>query len=303
MRDLGGQANAIGSSAWVTVRAIFRHHRRPILLTYGLFVGENLVRLAQPWVMGLAVSDLTAASTRGLWAFIAQCAAQMAISTCRHLRDTRTFGSITAELAAEMVLEQRGARVATSRVAARSSLSREFAAFFERELPVTISTAFSLLGSLAMLVWFDPFWGVVCGGLSLAYAVFARVLQWKSALLNAALHDLCELEVAVVERHEAREVRRHFAAVRDVQVKLSDWCGLSLGLTDLSLVAFLLIALGRWEALAAMSAGDLVALIRYGVLFMSSLTNVPLLVQAFARLRDIGRRLQGESPLCEAAAA
>lgn len=292
MQYLGDNEIPAGNSAVAALRAIFRRHQGPILLTYSLFITENLVRLSQPLVIGLAVSDLLESSIRGMWLLIIQCVVQMVITTSRNLYDTRTFGTITADLAGDMVLEQRGARVATSCVAARSSLSREFAGFFERELPVAVSTGFSLVGSLAMLVWFDPVWCIVVAGLSLSYALFARVLRWKSALFNASLHDLSEQEVDVVERHDEREVRRHFATIRDLQVKLSDWCGFSIGLTDLSLVAFLSIALVRWETLAAMSAGDLIALFRYGVLFMMNLANVPLLVQAFARLRDIGRRLR-----------
>jgi hypothetical protein len=303
MSQLSKHTAVADSSAIGTLQAIFRRHCRPIAFTYSLFIVENLIRLMQPMAMGLAVSDLLQSSTRGMWLFIAQCVAQSIVATARNLSDTRTFGKITAELAGEMVLEQRSARVATSRVAARSSLSREFAAFFEREMPVIISTTFSLLGSLAMLVWFDPFWGVVGGALSFSYVIFARVLKRKSAALNSALHDLCEREVEVIERHDQSEVRRHFDKVRSLQVQLSDWCGFSLGLTDLSLVAFLLIALAERQALSALSAGELVALIRYAVMFVTSLTNVPLLVQAFARLRDIGTRLQGETAACKPAAA
>jgi hypothetical protein len=303
MVDTQGEFTDINPAANGSLQSIFRRYRRRIVLTYTLFILENLVRLAQPLAMGLAVSDLLQSSTRGMWVFIAQCAIQMVIGTCRNLYDTRTFSTITADLAGDLVLQQRGAQVETSRVAARSSLSREFAAFFERELPIVISTGFSLVGSLVMLVWFDVFWGVVCVGLSVSYALFARVLGWKSAVLNSQIHDLNEQEVNVVERHDEPEVRRHFSTIRNLQVKLSDWCGFSLGLTDLSLVLFLSIALLRWETLAAMSAGDLVAMIRYAVLFMMTLTNVPLLVQAIVRLRDIGRRLRSEPAVCAAAAA
>lgn len=75
-------------------------------------------------------------------------------------------------------------------------------------------------------------------------------------------------------------------------MKLSDWHAVSFAVTDFSLVLFLGILMLRWDTLAAMSAGDLVAVIRYAVLFVGSLTNVPLVVQQLVRLADISRRLR-----------
>ncbi len=102
--------------------------------------------MAQPLAMGWAVADLLESSPRGMFVFLGQCLLQMVITTARHLYDTRTFGTVAADLAGDMVLLHRGQNVETSRVAARSSLSRQLVSFFERDLPVIIYTLFSLVG-------------------------------------------------------------------------------------------------------------------------------------------------------------
>ena len=51
-----GQREPVGPDA--SLQSIFRRYRGPMTLTYSLFILENLIRLAQPLVIGLAVSDL-----------------------------------------------------------------------------------------------------------------------------------------------------------------------------------------------------------------------------------------------------
>jgi len=275
-----------------SLRHLFRRYRGPILLTYGLIVLENLIRLVQPLVMGLAISDLIQSSPRGMLLFMLQCGVQMLVTCGRHLYDTRTFGTISADLAGDMVLQQRADDVETSRVAARSSLSRQLVSFFEMGVPVMATTLFALLGALAVLVWYDAVLGFLCGVSLCCYAAFSRLLARKSAELNQRRHDLQELEVDVVERHNTGEVRDHFSTLRNLQVKLSDWHAASFGLMNFCLVLFLGVIVLRWETMAAMSAGDLVSLIRYAVMFVSGLTNVPMVVQQLVRLADICRRLR-----------
>src|SRR5262245_11632458 len=63
--------------------SIFSAYRWRILLTYGLFNLENLLRLAQPFVLGWAIHDLLQSSPRGLALFFGQHVLYLVIGAAR----------------------------------------------------------------------------------------------------------------------------------------------------------------------------------------------------------------------------
>ena len=94
--------------------AIFSVYRWRILPTYALFSLENLLRLAQPLVLGWAIDDLLRSSLWGLAIFFAQHGSYVALGVARRINDTRCFTRIQADLAARLVLDQRGCQVEVS---------------------------------------------------------------------------------------------------------------------------------------------------------------------------------------------
>ena len=145
-----------------TLRTLFRTYRWRILFTYGLFNLENLLELARPLVLGLAVNDLLRFSYFGLLLFVAQHLSHMLVGTVRRMYDTRTFTGIYTDLATGLVLEQRGRNVEVSQVAARSALSREFVDFYERDIPIMVQTLYTVLGALVMLGLYDRMLVIFC---------------------------------------------------------------------------------------------------------------------------------------------
>ena len=154
--------------AW-SLWSIFAAYRWRILATYGLFSVENLLRLAQPLVMGWAIHDLLRASMLGL-------ATLPRPARPRIWRSAPPGGStIRAASRASMPTSPPGwsstsaaAQVEVSRVAARSALSREIVDFFERDVMVVIYCLYSVVGALAMLYWADSGAGAVVSRLAAA---------------------------------------------------------------------------------------------------------------------------------------
>lgn len=74
-----------------------------------------------------------------------------ALSAAWRSVDTRTFARIYAELAVPVIVAQRLDKQSASTVAARVALSREFVDFFEKHLPVLITSLASISGAAIML--------------------------------------------------------------------------------------------------------------------------------------------------------
>jgi len=286
---------ALSASNWM-MWSIFSAYRWRILATYALFNLENLLRLAQPLVLGWAIHDLLRSSMYGLAIFFGQHVLYMALGAARRLNDTRCFTRIHADLATGLVLDQRHRQVEVSRVAARSALSREIVDFFERDVAIVLYILYSVIGALVMLWWAD--WVLVLWCLALVPPAYllSRWTGRQSLLLNGRLNDQLEHEVEIIERAQPAEVRGHFDLVRRWRIMLSDRDAWSFGILELLIYVAMAAALVRTCARPGVDAGTIFAVLGYVLMYVSGIANVPLLVQQFNRLRDIGSRLRSELP-------
>ena len=291
----GTEVEPVGNSGTAKVtslRSLFFANKGRMLATYALFNVENLLRLAQPFVLGLAINGLLRGSYGGLLLFIAQHLAHLAISTFRQMYDTRSFTALYTDLATRLVVEQRAGRVEVSRVAARSALSRSYVEFFEDYVPLVIRSGYSVVGAMVMLGWYD--WTLIplCAGLTVPACLLNIAYGRKTLAYSARLHDEFEREVDVIGRGDGAEVRRHYESVARWRVRLSDAEAVNFGLMELFVLGVLAGALLHFCAGSSPAAGDIFAVFRYVLMFIMGLDSVPKLVQQVSRLRDIGLRLR-----------
>lgn len=279
------------SSEASPLRAIFAANRAKLFLTYLLFNVENLLRLCQPFVLGLAINDLLHDSSHGLLLFVGQHVTHLLISSLRQMYDTRVFTGIYTDLATKLVVEQRRQEVGLSRVAARSSLSREFVEFFENHVPLLIKSAYSIVGALVMLAFYDRVLVPVCLGLLLPAVVLNRVYSRRTFELNRKLHDQLEHEVDVIDKCQESSVHRHYDAVASWRVRLSDCEALNFGTMEIFVLAVMVLALLRTCSSLTATPGDIFAVFRYVLMLLMGIDGIPKLVQQFSRLRDLTLRL------------
>lgn len=290
-RALSRSSAPLAGSARGELWGFAGEYRWKIGLTYGLFGIENLLRLSQPLLIGLAINDLLHQSYFGLLLFIAGQALHMAIRVCRQMYDTRAFTSIYSDRASQLVLHQRASDVDVSTVAARSALAREFVEFFERHVPIIIQSLFSLVGAVLILAWYDWMLVLFCAALIVPSLILNLYFGRKSLRLSGLLHDQLEAEVEIIKQPTAEKVREHYDAAARWRIKLSDNEATTMGLMESFVLLLMIAALVRFCTLPQANAGDIFAVFRYVLLFITALDRVPMLVNQFSRLRDIGGRM------------
>jgi ABC-type multidrug transport system fused ATPase/permease subunit len=296
-----GDAAKPPAKGWRLLGSIFRAYKARILITYGLFNLENVLRLAQPFVLGLAIDDLLRSSYTGLWLFAGQHLSFMLIGALRTMYDMRAFTGMYTDLATRLVLEQREQQVPVSRVAARSALSREFVDFFERDVPLVFRSLYSVVGALVVLAWYDCTLVPICLALGLPAYLANSVYARKTRSLNAGLHDEFEREVEVIDQGRPKEVHTHYRRVALWRIKLANWEALNFGVMEVFVLGLMVTALFRSCLLIEAGPGDIFAVFRYVLMFVMGLDSVPGLVRQFTRLRDIGQRLGYQGPHAGAA--
>jgi hypothetical protein len=270
---------------------LFRANWRPLLLTYALYNVENLLNLAHPLVLGVAINGLIRSEYGGLAVLVAQRLAHLFVGTARQMYDTRAFTAIYTETVTRLVCGQRDAGVGVSTVAARSGLSRELVDFFEHHLKAVFSSIYGVIGALAMLIVFDRLLVLLCGFMLAPLVFLSRRLARRSSGLNVSLNDQLEREVEVIQDGRIGPVSDHYGGLARYQVHLSDLGAWNFLQMEFFVLALVVAALARYCARPGVEAGDIYAVFSYIMMFIGGLDYVPELIQQLARLHDIGGRV------------
>ena len=190
------------------------------------------------------------------------------------------------------VLHQRQSGIEPTKVAARSAMSREFVTFFEKDMPVVLNTLVTIVGSAAILFYYDLVIGAVAALLFIPVAIINRSYMRRSLMLNEGLNNQLEQEVQVIEAAQEGPVTRHFAEVRAWRVKLSDADAFNwTAIEGLSILVFLLVLL-RVTYMPNADVGTIFAIFVYVWRLMEKLDMMPQIVQQLMRLKDIRRRIE-----------
>ena len=282
--------------------AVFRAERWRIALTYGVTLLENLFYLLYPWTIGLAIDGLLAG--QGPWALmplVAIWGAHIVVGAGRQVYDTWVFARIHAAIATATIERQRSAGIDTTEIAARSAMSRELVDFFEREVPTLMTAALGLVGGIAMLFWYDRIVGLVVTVWMLPVLVVYTLMGRRAHRLNMALNDEVEREVDLIHRSRFGPLASHFRRRGRLRVRLSNAEARSWALVELFSIAAVVLVILRMTAMPGIQAGELYAMLAYVWRVLECLDQAPLLVQRFARLIDIRRRIElGADPAAAA---
>lgn len=282
----------MASTTMQTLQGLFSSYRWSILRTYGLTLLENLFELLYPWAIGVAIDGLLRNDYASLLPLAIAWITHTITGVSRQVYDTSIFTRIYGNLATSVVLEQARRGVSTSQIVARSALSREFVDFFEQDIPQVITTLFSFIGALVMLYLYDWQIGNYCVTLLLPLLVINHLYARRSRRLNQQLNDQLEAEVEILSQRAPAAIDLHYRLLAKWRVRLSNAEAANWGVMELFVIGLSLVVLVRTVTLPQTQPGEIYAVIAYFWNYVSSLDDVPRLVQQFSRLQDIGERMQ-----------
>ena len=299
----GTEAPAPGRAP--TLFSLFRRYRGRILAAYALLNLENLLSLAQPYCLGRAINGLLHGTGAGLCLFVGQYIGHLAVGVARRVYDARAFNRIYSDIVASTVVHQRSSGANVSRISARSALSRAYAEFYQQHLPVILQAAYSIGGSLLVLGLYDRWLIALCLSLLAPLVLLGWAYRRWTTPLNMGLHDELENEVDVIQAGSPGEVEGHYARVARWRIRLVDSEALNFAAMDAFVLVLIAVSLLRSCHMRSADAGDIFAVFRYVMMFVSGLDAIPFLIQQVVRLQDIGRRLRefdepGVASGCEA---
>jgi ABC-type multidrug transport system fused ATPase/permease subunit len=160
-------------------------------------------------------------------------------------------------------------------------------------VPVLIRSAYSIVGALLMLGWYD--WTLIplCIGLMIPAGLLNAAYRHRTLNYNRRLHDELEREVDVIRRGSRDELRDHYHSAAEWRIRLSDAEAINFSVMELFVLAVMVGALVHFCANSNPHAGDIFAVFRYVLMFIMGLDSVPKLVGQMSRLADVSRRVTG----------
>ena len=279
------------TGAAAMLKMLGMRHSKKLIITLGLVVAENALYLLYPLLAGFAVNAILAGNALHAVLYAVMILIMWLIGAARRSVDTRTFARIYAEMAVPVILAQRRENNRASMVAARVTLSREFVDFFEKHLPVLITSVASIAGAAGMLLLIEFWSGVACLGILLFFALFLKGFTRKNEQLFLRLNNRLEKEVDLVSHAPASPLVRHYRVLARLRICLSD--REAFGYLAIGSVAALLFGstILVMSLRGGVEAGHVYSVMTYMWMFAMSLDDAPQLLEKYSQLKDIGRRV------------
>lgn len=273
-----------------------KSHRKRLVGTFALVLAENVLLVLYPLFGAFAVNGVMAGDLPKALTYAAVVLVIWLIGSARRAVDTRTFTHIYAQMVVPVIVGQRRQGESTSAVSARVALSRELVDFFEQHLPVLITSGFSIIGSVAMLLVLE-FWAGITACVVLA--LFLLLVKRYSATndrLYFRLNNRLENDVRFIERADKNQgqndLSRHYGLVSRLRVKISDREALGYLLVGVAMAVLFGVTLTLLTLKHGVTAGHIYAVVSYLWTLGMSLDDMPRLLEQFSSIKDIGKRVK-----------
>lgn len=275
-----------------SIKSIFKKYRWKISLTFLLLVLENVAKVLQPLVLGIAINDLINEKNDGLWLFCMLYGIGFIIGTIRRYYDTRAYTSIYTNVASEIAEKQNEKEVEVSAIAARSALVKELVDFFEHDVTQAFTSAIGVIGALIMLALFD-WW--IFGGCLVAIIIIVIIYTFSTKRIynyNIGLNDELEHRINVLEAREQTGIFNHFKKIANWLVKMSDLETINFSIIEVVLFVLAIYALYASASAVNSTAGEIFSVLTYVLEFSGGVFMLPIIFQQVIRLREISSRLK-----------
>ncbi|MCX8019791.1 MAG: ABC transporter six-transmembrane domain-containing protein [Chitinophagaceae bacterium] len=274
-------------------------YRYRLALTYLLFTLEMGGHLLRPFFLGMAVDDLIKGSYRGLVLLTAIHLIWLTIGTIRLRFDTRTYTAIYTSLVTKFLL-RRVQKNDVSKLSAHSSLARELVDFLEYDLIYIIEAFYNIAGSLILLFFYESSVVLICLSVLLPVLAVSYFYGKKMKVLNKQKNDELEKQVDIISTGNSRLIKRHYDALRQWQIRISDQEAWNFGIMEvfvILVIVFSLVVTSKFST-GTLEAGMLIGIYSYIQRFVSGLDTIPYVVQKFSSLKDIIRRIEWDDEKC-----
>ncbi|MBF0784025.1 hypothetical protein E4T80_00830 [Muribacter muris] len=277
---------------WCVLKQIAATYHKKLAMTFSLVAIENLLLLTYPIFAGFSINAIIQGEQLKALSYAFVVLMIWVIGASRRKVDTQTFAKIYSELAVPIILNQRTQGKSHSAVTARVTLSREFVDFFENHLPTFITSIVSIFGAVMMLLLIEFWVGIASLIILIIFALFIPKWVQKIDRLYFKLNNRLEKEVGLIDKASEVRLNKHYQLMAKLRILISNREALNFLYIGFSVALLFAIAITLMVNTANINAGHIYSVMTYLWTFAISLDDSPRLIEQYAKLKDIGNRVE-----------
>ncbi|TDQ57979.1 ABC transporter transmembrane protein [Mesocricetibacter intestinalis] len=276
---------------WHSLKKIALDYHRKLMITFSLVAVENLLFLTYPVFAGFSINAMMKGELIQALSYAVIVLVFWLIGGLRRKVDTQTFARIYSALAVPVILNQRKQGKSHSSISARVALSREFVDFFETHLPIFITSLVSIVGSVIMLLLIEFWLGIACSVILFIFAFFIPRFVRKIDYLYLKLNNRLEKEVGFIGSAKAYQLNKHYQLMAKLRIYISNREALNFIYIGSAMAILFAIAISMMTHNSQLNAGHIYAVMTYLWTFATGLDDSPKLIEQYAKLKDVGKRV------------
>jgi ABC-type multidrug transport system fused ATPase/permease subunit len=249
--------------------------------------------LMRPFFLGIAVNDLIKGSYEGLIHLFIVHALWLIIGVIRHMYDTRTYSAIYNSVVIQFLARRYG-QDETSKLAAHSTLTKDFVDFLEFDLVYIIEAIYNIFGSMILLFFYDARIVWLCFIILIPVMIISYFYGKKMKKLTRLKNDELENQVNIISSGDRQQVKNHYDILRGLQIKISDKEAWNFGLLEVIVMIVVGVSLVVSTNVfgTVIMAGSIIGIYNYILKFMQGMDTIPYIMQRYSVLSDIIRRIE-----------
>lgn len=274
------------------LKKIIKSNLLVLLFTYFLFIFENILIIYYPKVLGEAIDYLIDNEYKYLWYLCIVLTLSIIVGFARRIYDTYVFSNIYEKLVKTIVLKQKAEGVPTSKISARSALSRGIITFLETDMIVIIYALFSVIGSVYFLININGKVGLLTICFIVPILLISIIFSKKIKKFTKRNNDLIENEVDVIEKGVDNTVNKYYFLQKMYSIKLSNLNAFNSVFVDTLIYCLIIVGVVVYIKTSGELSGKVLSMYQYLIRFSSGVLQIPYFVISIVRVKDILNRIK-----------
>ena len=266
-----------------------------IIITYSLFALEILSHLLTPYLLGRAVDDLINHSYHGFIILSLFYFVRIFVSMFRRILDTRVYTKIYTDLVTKFLSVKNIDQKDVSKLNAHSVLAKQFVDFLEFDLANVMYGIFTVIGSVAMLFFYNWYVLGVCLFILIPVIIVSRFFGKRIVHLTTSYNDEFERQVDIISSGDSDAINQHYNNLRNLDIRKSNQDAYSFTFMEVfSLFMILVSLIILSNSNVGITAGAIIGVYNYIITFSNGLDIIPYAIERYAQLSDITTRIELE---------
>ena len=277
--------------SYTLLQQIWSENRGSIFFVYLLNIIEELFYLFIPSAVGLLIDTFIDGKGYGIMAFAVVYLGWQGTAVYRQIMDTVIFTRLFNHYSLQVIEDHQSKDIATTKINARVELMNQVVQFFEWDLPFIVNSLISIVGSSALLYFYNPKLLIVSliiifPSLILNYFYAKRIL-----VVTTQINDHYEYQIDAIDSKDQNQQRSYFEKLRGLNIKRSTLEAINFGLLEVFVCLMILISIYIICHTDGMNYGSIVA--SYGIIlrFAYGFDFIPHTTTKLASIKDIIQRL------------